>query len=82
MQRRANEGAFAAAAVTGPRAEDLAIADADLTLAQICLQQAQATMERTTLRAPFAGDIGSVTATVGERVAAGEALVQLGDLAE
>lgn len=57
-----------------------AIAQADLALANVQLEQAQATLRDTEIRAPFAGVIARKNATLGERVAPGQVLFQLADI--
>ena len=57
-----------------------AIAEADLALANVQLEQAQATLKDTEIRAPFAGVIVRKNVTLGERVAPGKVLFQLADV--
>lgn len=57
-----------------------AIAEADLALANVQLEQAQATLKDTEIRAPFAGVIVRKSVTLGERVAPGQVLFQLADV--
>jgi RND family efflux transporter MFP subunit len=47
---------------------------------QAALDEAQVALERTEVRAPFAGTVGLVDTRVGELVAPGQPLVTLGDL--
>lgn len=57
-----------------------AIAEADLALANVQLEQARETLMDTEIRAPFAGIIAQKNATLGERVAPGQVLFQLSDI--
>lgn len=57
-----------------------AIAEADLALANVQLEQARETLTDTEIRAPFAGIIAQKNATLGERVAPGQVLFQLSDI--
>ena len=56
------------------------IAEADLALANVQLEQARQTLTDTEIRAPFAGVIARKNVTLGERVAAGQVLFQLADV--
>ncbi len=57
-----------------------AIAEADLALADVQLEQARETLGDTEIRAPFAGVIASKNVTLGERVAPGQVLFRLADI--
>ena len=57
-----------------------AIAEADLALADVQLEQTQETLRDTEIRAPFAGVIARKNVTLGERVAPGQVLFQLADV--
>ena len=57
-----------------------AIAEADLALADVQLEQARETLRDTEIRAPFAGVIASKNVTLGERVAPGQVLFRLTDV--
>jgi HlyD family secretion protein len=61
-------------------AEEIAVAQADVTLAQAALDAALVALERTELHAPFDGTVGTVDVRVGELVAPGDPLLTLGDL--
>lgn len=64
----------------GPRPEAIAAAEADVAAAEAGLQQAQAALDDTELRAPFAGTVGSLDVQVGEEVIPRSPVVQLADL--
>jgi len=57
-----------------------AIAQADLDLAGVQLEQARETLRDTEIRAPYAGIIARKSITLGERVALGQVLFQLADV--
>lgn len=57
-----------------------AIAQADLDLAGVQLEQARETLRDTGIRAPYAGIIARKSVTLGERVAPGQVLFQLADV--
>ncbi len=57
-----------------------AIAEAELALAEVQLEQARETLRDTDIRAPFAGVIAQKNVTLGERVAPGQVLFQLADI--
>lgn len=57
-----------------------AIARADLALARVQREQAQATLKDTGIRAPFAGVITRKSVTLGERVTPGQVLFRLADI--
>lgn len=63
-----------------PLAADLAAAEAQVTLAQAEYDQAAAALAQMTLRAPFAGTNVTLNTAVGEQVAAGATIAQIGDL--
>lgn len=64
-----------------PQTEALyAIAQADLDLAEVQLEQARETLRDTEIRAPYAGIIARKNVTLGERVAPGQVLFQLADV--
>ncbi|MBN2392206.1 MAG: HlyD family efflux transporter periplasmic adaptor subunit [Anaerolineae bacterium] len=71
---RVTEAQFAAAQVelnvtqAGPRAEDIAVAQAAVRQAEATLAAAQATLAHTELRAPFAGTVTQVTVETGDLV--------------
>jgi HlyD family secretion protein len=50
-----------------PRKTDLDMAQAQVTAAEIALEQAELALERTTLRAPFAGTVAAINLDVGEK---------------
>ena len=66
--------------LAGPRAETVAVAEADLAVATAALQQALVALGETELRAPFAGTVAALTVETGEQSAPGVALAQLADL--
>jgi HlyD family secretion protein len=74
-------GAQAASAlVQGPaRPQELAAAEAQVAAARASVAQAQAALDQTVLRAPFAGTIGSLHVERGEFLAPGAPAVRLGD---
>lgn len=57
-----------------------AIAQADLDLVDVQLEQARETLRDTEIRAPYAGIIARKNVTLGERVAPGQVLFQLADV--
>lgn len=57
-----------------------AIAEADLALAHVQLEQARESLSDTEIRAPFAGVIARKNVTLGERVAPGQVLFRLADI--
>ena len=57
-----------------------AIAQADLDLAGVQLEQARETLRDTEVRAPYAGIIARKSVTLGERVAPGQVLFHLADV--
>jgi HlyD family secretion protein len=64
----------------GATAEQIAVAEAGISQAQAALDAAMLALERTEVRAPIAGTVGSVDARVGELIVPGRQLVTLGDL--
>jgi HlyD family secretion protein len=64
----------------GNRTETIAVAEAEVALAQARLEQAQAVLADTELRAPFAGTVAALNVAVGEQAAAGVPVLQLADL--
>jgi HlyD family secretion protein len=65
----------------GATDEEIAAQQVVVAQAQATLDEAQVALERTEIRAPFAGTVGAVDTRVGELVAPGQPLVILGDLA-
>jgi multidrug resistance efflux pump len=63
----------------GSRPEVIAAAEADVAAAQAALDQAQAALAETELRAPFAGTVAEITILPGEQAAPGAAVVTLAD---
>lgn len=59
----------------------LAQLQASLKRAQALLEQSQVNLRRTEIKAPFAGRVASLSVSVGDRVRAGDSLVQVYDLA-
>ena len=71
------------AVVAGSRREDVELARAQLAAAESRRDQAQAALDRLTVRAPVAGEILQVKYRVGEYYQpAGEALITLGDTSQ
>ena len=64
----------------GAAPDDLAVAEAQIKAAQAALSLAEATAAEAELRAPFAGTIAALDATVGEYVAAGAPVAYVADL--
>ncbi|NTV65955.1 MAG: HlyD family efflux transporter periplasmic adaptor subunit, partial [Oscillochloris sp.] len=58
-----------------PRDVDLAMAAAQVQSAQVTLRQAELSLDRATLRAPFAGTVVAINLTVGEITPAESAVV-------
>ncbi len=67
--------------LAGPRAESIAVAEADVASAVAALQQALVALGETELRAPFAGTVAAMNIETGEQAAPSTPLVQLADLA-
>lgn len=65
----------------GVSQDDLAMAEADVQSAQAALSLAEATAAEGELRAPFAGTVAALDATVGEFLAPGTPVAYVGDLA-
>jgi HlyD family secretion protein len=65
----------------GPRTEAVAAAEADLLTAKAALDQAKVVLAETELKAPFAGNIASLSVTAGEQLIPGVAVARLADLA-
>lgn len=66
--------------LAGPRAETIAVAEADVAAATAALQEALVALSDLELRAPFTGTVAALTIEVGEQASPGTALVQLADL--
>jgi multidrug efflux pump subunit AcrA (membrane-fusion protein) len=64
----------------GATDEEIAAQETAVAQAQASLAEAQVVLERTEVRAPFAGTVGMVDTRVGELVVPGQSLVALGDL--
>jgi len=64
----------------GATAEEIAVAQAAVAQAAAALETARVAMDRSEVRAPFAGTVGAVPVRTGELVAPGQPLVTLGDL--
>jgi multidrug resistance efflux pump len=64
----------------GVTAEDVAFSQAAVQQAQAGLARADVVLERTEIRAPFAGTVTKVEVEVGETVTPGQAVVVLADL--
>lgn len=66
--------------LAGPRAETVAVAEADVAAATAALQQTLVALGETELRAPFDGTVAALNIETGEQAAPGVALAQLADL--
>ncbi|MEZ4861842.1 MAG: HlyD family efflux transporter periplasmic adaptor subunit [Caldilineaceae bacterium] len=66
----------------GPRAETIAVAEAEIAAATSALQQAYVALGETELRAPFAGVIAALETEVGEQATPGATLIRLADLTQ
>lgn len=66
--------------LAGPRAETIAVAEAEVATSIAALQQALVALGETELRAPFTGTVAALTIEVGEQASPGVALIQLADL--
>lgn len=66
--------------LAGPRAETIAVAEADVAATTAALQQALVALGDKELRAPFAGTVAALNIDVGEQASSGATLVQLADL--
>jgi HlyD family secretion protein len=64
----------------GATAEEIAVAQAAVAQAAAALETARVAIDRSEVRAPFAGTVGAVPVRTGELVAPGQPLVTLGDL--
>lgn len=64
----------------GATAEEVAVAQATVAQAAAALETARVAMDRSEVRAPFAGTVGAVPVRTGELAAPGQPLVTLGDL--
>jgi HlyD family secretion protein len=64
----------------GASSYQLAVATAEMQSAQAALTLAQVALEKTELRAPFAGVVAAIMPKAGEYVASGAALVNLADM--
>ncbi|MCX7791780.1 MAG: HlyD family efflux transporter periplasmic adaptor subunit [Chloroflexaceae bacterium] len=64
---------------TPPRTPELAAAEARVRAAQAALRQAELTLQRATLTAPFAGTVVQINLKIGEQPAPGEPAVVLAD---
>lgn len=63
----------------GPTEEQIEAAETNVEQARASLKQAELTLEQATLRAPFAGIVAAVNATVGQQAAVGVPIVTLVD---
>jgi HlyD family secretion protein len=66
----------------GPRAEDIAVAEARVQQAQTALEQAQAALAKAKLVAPFDGTVTDIATRVGELVQPGAPVITLADLSQ
>lgn len=66
----------------GSRAEDVAIAEADVARAEVALGAAQNALDDAILRAPYDGIVGAVVANRGELVSAQVPVVRMGDVTQ
>jgi HlyD family secretion protein len=64
----------------GSRPEEIASAEAEVAQAEASLAAAKAAVERTEIRAPFAGTVAKVNAKAGETAVQGEVIVVLATL--
>ncbi len=64
----------------GVRPETIAVAEADVAAAQAGLAQAEAALANAELRAPFAGVVAALNASLGEQIVAGVPVISLADL--
>ncbi|NLE45440.1 MAG: HlyD family efflux transporter periplasmic adaptor subunit [Chloroflexi bacterium] len=64
----------------GPRAEEIAVAEAAVEQALVTRDSTQVALDRCQIHAPFDGTIGAVNVRLGEFASVGQALVTLGDL--
>jgi HlyD family secretion protein len=66
--------------LAGPSAEAINVAEAQVQQAQAALEAAQVALDQTTLRAPLAGTVAMLEASVGETVLPGQTVLTLADL--
>jgi HlyD family secretion protein len=66
--------------LAGPRAEDIAVAQAQVEQAQTAVAQAQTALRDAELVAPFTGTVAKVTVREGEMMTPGQPVIFLGDL--
>ena len=66
--------------MSGPTAEERAVSEANAAQMQAAAELAQAALDKTQLKAPFAGTVGNVYARVGEMLATGQTVIAVGDL--
>jgi HlyD family secretion protein len=66
--------------LAGPRAEAIAVAEAQVEQAQTVLEGARIALEKTVLVAPLSGTVGAVEVEEGETVMAGTPVLVMGDL--
>ena len=64
----------------GATAEEVALTEASVVQAEAALEVARVALDRSEIRAPFAGTVGAVTVRMGELVSPGQSMVTLGDL--
>ncbi|HXF64798.1 MAG TPA: efflux RND transporter periplasmic adaptor subunit [Caldilineaceae bacterium] len=64
----------------GATPEEIAIAEARVLSAQAALQVAQAQLRQSQIVAPFSGQVGAITARVGEMATPGQFVLLLGDV--
>jgi len=67
--------------LAGPTAEERAVSEANAAQMQAAAELAQAALDKTQLKAPFAGTVGNVYAREGEMLATGQTVIAVGDLA-
>lgn len=68
--------------IAGPRDQTIMVAEVEVEIAQAAVKQIEAALADTELKAPFDGVIASLDVEVGETVAAGVVVLQLGDMSE
>lgn len=66
--------------LAGAAPEDIAVAEAAVAQAEAALAAAEVNLDRTVIRAPFAGTVGRVDIRPGESIGPGTPLLVLGDL--
>jgi len=59
---------------------EVRLAEAEVAVARSTLAEAEVALRQTELRAPFAGTVAWVGASVGEQVSAGQVIIAIGDL--